>query len=161
MQPFQLQECLLIKIFCFQFKGWNQPYHQPVLKFPRFFPACLQAKTVAISKLVDDKAGSILQTENKISLCKSLLRSLSYLVRYLLKYLNFLQQSLLFIFYCFFSIQMKEHEKALRIFVHNIGDFAEAEQYCNQITLDQPRREKETLLLLFLTVLLDTAATKR
>ena len=56
---------------------------------------------------------------------------------------------------------MKEHEKALRIFVHNIGDFAEAEQYCNQITLDQPRREKETLLLLFLTVLLDTAATKR
>ena len=30
---------------------------------------------------------------------------------------------------------MKEHEKALRIFVHNIGDFAEAEQYCNQITL--------------------------
>ena len=27
--------------------------------------------------------------------------------------------------------------------------------------LDQPRREKETLLLLFLTVLLDTAATKR
>ena len=60
-----------------------------------------------------------------------------------------------------FSIQMKEHEKALRIFVHNIGDFAEAEQYCNQITLDQPRREKETLLLLFLTVLLDTAATKR
>jgi len=56
--------------------------------------------------------------------------------------------------------KMKEHEKALRIFVHNIGDFAEAEQYCNQITLDQPRREKETLLLLFLTVLLDTAATK-
>ena len=61
----------------------------------------------------------------------------------------------------FYFFQMKEHEKALRIFVHNIGDFAEAEQYCNQITLDQPRREKETLLLLFLTVLLDTAATKR
>ena len=66
--------------------------------------------------------------------------------------------ALIFYFYFF---QMKEHEKALRIFVHNIGDFAEAEQYCNQITLDQPRREKETLLLLFLTVLLDTAATKR
>ena len=40
----------------------------------------------------------------------------------------------LHVLFCIF-FQMKEHEKALRIFVHNIGDFAEAEQYCNQITL--------------------------
>ena len=43
------------------------------------------------------------------------------------------EQITCFVFILFF--QMKEHEKALRIFVHNIGDFAEAEQYCNQITL--------------------------
>ena len=41
-------------------EGWNQPNHQPVLKFPHFFPASLQAKTEGISKLVDDEAGSIL-----------------------------------------------------------------------------------------------------
>ena len=50
----------LIKIFCFKFKGWNQPYHQPVLKFPLFLPARQQEKSVGISKIVDDKAGSIL-----------------------------------------------------------------------------------------------------
>ena len=57
-----------LKIFCFQFKGWNQPQHQPVLKFPHFNPASLQAKTAGISKLVDDKAGSILLNKKKISL---------------------------------------------------------------------------------------------
>ena len=30
-----------LKIFGFKFKGWNQSYHQPVLKFPHFF--CLSA----------------------------------------------------------------------------------------------------------------------
>ena len=49
-----------IKIFCFQFKGWNQPYHQPVLKFPLFLHASQQEKSAGISKLVDDKTGSIL-----------------------------------------------------------------------------------------------------
>ena len=39
-----------LKIFCISFKGQNQPYHQPVLKFPHFFPASLQAKTAGISK---------------------------------------------------------------------------------------------------------------
>ena len=43
-----------------QFKGWNQLNHQLVLKFPHFFPASQQAKTAGISKLVDDKAISIL-----------------------------------------------------------------------------------------------------
>ena len=42
--------------------------HQPVLKFLHFFPASLQATTMGISKLVDDKAGSILWIKNKISL---------------------------------------------------------------------------------------------
>ena len=37
--------------------------HQPVLKFPNFFPVSLQAKTAEISKLVDDEAGSILVTK--------------------------------------------------------------------------------------------------
>jgi len=55
-------------MFCSYFKGWNQLNHQPVLKFPHFFPASLQAKTAGISKLVDDEAISILQTKNKFSL---------------------------------------------------------------------------------------------
>ena len=55
---------------------------------------------------------------------------------------------------------MKEHEKALRIFVHQIGDFGEAEDYCNHMTDSKPSREKEKLLLLFLTVLLDSKASK-
>ena len=50
----------MLKIFCFQFKGWNQPYNQPVLKFPPFLPADQLEKSAGISKLVDDKAGSIL-----------------------------------------------------------------------------------------------------
>ena len=49
-----------LKMSCSLFKGWNQLNHHPVLKFPHFFPASLQAKTVGISKLVDDKADSIL-----------------------------------------------------------------------------------------------------
>ena len=51
---------VFLKMICSQFKGWNQRNHQPVLKFPHFFPASLQAKTAEISKLVDDEAGSIL-----------------------------------------------------------------------------------------------------
>ena len=57
---FKLIVSKYVKIFCFYFKGWNQLNHQPVLKFPHFFPASLQAKTVRISKLVDDEACSIL-----------------------------------------------------------------------------------------------------
>ena len=34
--------------------------NQPVLKFQHFIPASLKAKTAGISKIVDDKAGSIL-----------------------------------------------------------------------------------------------------
>lgn len=56
---------------------------------------------------------------------------------------------------------MKEHEKALRIFVQDIGDFSEAEEYCNQMTFGQPRREKENLLLLLLNILLDANVTLR
>ena len=41
-----------LKIFSFQFKGLDQSYHQPVLKFPHFFPASLPAKTAGISKLL-------------------------------------------------------------------------------------------------------------
>ena len=52
---------------CSSFRGWNQLNHQPDLKFPHFFTASLQAKTAGISKLVDDEAGSILQTNNKLS----------------------------------------------------------------------------------------------
>ena len=55
---------------------------------------------------------------------------------------------------------MKEHEKALRIFVHNIGDFSEAEEYCNQMTEGKAATEKQKLLLLFLTVLLDLSEQK-
>ena len=51
-------------------KGWSQLHHQPVLKFPHFFPASLQAKTAEISKLVDEEAGSILETKTKLSLIK-------------------------------------------------------------------------------------------
>ena len=39
-----------------------------ILKFSHFFPATLQAKTAGISNLVDDEAGSILQTKGKLSL---------------------------------------------------------------------------------------------
>ena len=49
-----------LKMSCSWFKGWNQLNHQPVLKFPHFFPASLQEKTAGISKLVDDEASSIL-----------------------------------------------------------------------------------------------------
>ena len=34
-----IQVPIYVKIFCFQFKGRNQPYHQPFLKFPLFLPA--------------------------------------------------------------------------------------------------------------------------
>jgi len=50
----------MLKMSCSWFKRWNQLNHQPVLKFPHFFTASLQAKTSGISKLVDDEAGSIL-----------------------------------------------------------------------------------------------------
>ena len=43
---------LTLKIFHFKFKGWNQCYHHPVLKFPHFFHASLQTKTAGISKLM-------------------------------------------------------------------------------------------------------------
>ena len=49
-----------VKRICFQFKRWNQLHHQPVLKFPLFLPAGQQEKSAGISKLFDDKAGSIL-----------------------------------------------------------------------------------------------------
>ena len=48
-----------LKISCFYFKGWNQLNHHPVLKFPHFFTASLQAKTAGISKLVDAEALSV------------------------------------------------------------------------------------------------------
>ena len=53
-------DIIVCKDVLFQLKNWNQLNHQPVLKLPHFFPASLQAKTAGISKLVDDKAGSIL-----------------------------------------------------------------------------------------------------
>ena len=58
---------------CSLFKGRNQLNHQPVLKFSHFFPANLQAKTAGISKLVDDEAGFILYTKNKLSLSANLI----------------------------------------------------------------------------------------
>ena len=39
----------LIKIICFQFKGWNHLQHQPVLKFPKL-PTDQQEKSAGISK---------------------------------------------------------------------------------------------------------------
>ena len=56
----QIVLVVILKMTCTQFKGWNQLYHQPVLKFSHFFPASLQAKTAGISKLVDNEADSIL-----------------------------------------------------------------------------------------------------
>ena len=61
---------MFAKIICFQFKGWNHLHHQPVLKFLLFLPAGQQEKSAEISKLVDDEAGSILSTKNKISSIK-------------------------------------------------------------------------------------------
>ena len=31
-----IKKSSFVKVFCFQFKGWSQPYHQPVLKFLRY-----------------------------------------------------------------------------------------------------------------------------
>ena len=53
---------------------------------------------------------------------------------------------------------MREHEKALRILLHQLNDFSSAEEYCNQMSanLSVPsKKEKEKLLLILLTVLLD------
>ena len=50
----------LLKMTCSQFKGWSQLNHQPILKFPHFFPAGLQAKTEEILKLLDYEAGLVL-----------------------------------------------------------------------------------------------------
>ena len=55
-------------------------------------------------------------------------------------------------------LQMREHEKALRILLHQLNDFSSAEDYCNQMSsnLSVPsKKEKEKLLLILLTVLLD------
>ena len=57
-------------------------------------------------------------------------------------------------------LQMMDHEKALHIFVHNLKDFNGAEMYCNQMTEGKPRREKEQLLLLYLTALLNSSETR-
>jgi len=54
--------------------------------------------------------------------------------------------------------KMREHEKALRILLHQLNDFSSAEDYCNQMSsnLSVPsKKEKEKLLLILLTVLLD------
>ena len=60
--------------------------------------------------------------------------------------------------------KMKEHEKALRILVHHLNDFASAEEYCNQLSStsekdSSAKRQKEKLLLLLLTIYLDENST--
>ena len=51
--------------------------------------------------------------------------------------------------------QMMEHEKALRIFVYSLKDTKAAEKYCDEMTSRATdEREKEQLLLLYLTLLL-------
>ena len=57
---YQAQYYHCFKDIFFQFKGWNQIHHQPVLKFPLFLLARQQEKSAGISKLVDDQDGSIL-----------------------------------------------------------------------------------------------------
>ena len=57
---------------------------------------------------------------------------------------------------------MMEHEKALRIFVYSLKDIKAAETYCNEMTAvsSSTPRQKEQLLLLYLTVLLDSTLTR-
>ena len=59
---------------------------------------------------------------------------------------------------------MREHEKALRILVHHLNDFASAEEYCNQMSSNlsmSGKKEKEKLLFNLLSVLLDADTTNR
>lgn len=56
--------------------------------------------------------------------------------------------------------KLREHEKAIRIFVHKLKDLPAAETYCDQISEGKPRRLREKLLCTLLKVCLDENLSK-